>query len=77
MAIIAYLKNTAGAYSFASADGGQTNQAPVLTRSVIDSLVLNFLDETGEDLTIPTCSSFNFALAKDWVFENFDKLHCE
>lgn len=62
-----YLKNTAGTYSFSSPVGGSTNQAPVLTRSVKDSLVLNFLDELGEDLTIPTCSSFNFALAKDWV----------
>lgn len=67
MAIITYLKNTAGNYSFCSADGGSTNQLPVLTRSVKESIVLNFLDELGEALTIPTCSSFNFALAKDWV----------
>jgi hypothetical protein len=67
MAIITYLKNTAGNYSFCSADGGSTNQMPLLTRSVKDSLVLNFLDESGDDLTIPTCSSFNFAIAKDWV----------
>lgn len=62
-----YLKNTAGTYSFCSADGGSTNQLPVLTRSVKDSLVLNFLDESGDPLTVPTCSSFNFAIARDWA----------
>lgn len=67
MAITAYLKNTAGTYSFCSADGGSTNQLPVLTRSVKTELVLNFFDESGGALTIPTCSSFNFAIAKDWA----------
>lgn len=74
MDTIVYLKNTAGAYSFCSADGGNTSQPPSLARNVQTNLVLTFLDENGDALTLPTCSSFNFAADNDWADASVPKI---
>lgn len=74
MDIIVYLKNTAGSYSFCTSNGGNISQAPSLTRNAQSNLILTFLDENGGDLTLPTCSSFDFAADLDWTDSTVPKI---